>query len=162
MEKGKILMKTFHLKAGEIQKSWHIIDLEDVVVGRAATIVAKLLRGKHKPEWTPHMDCGDHVIVINAEKAHFTGNKRKDKVYYWHTGHPGGIKQRTAEQVLDGRFSDRVFRKAVERMMGSKGPLKRDRLRHLYVYAGSQHPHAAQKPVFFDVKALSSKNSKHS
>lgn len=152
-------MKTFHLKAGDIEKSWHVIDLEGVVVGRAASLVAKILRGKHKPTYTPHMDCGDYVIVTNADKVHFTGNKLQDKPYYWHTGYPGGIKSKTAGNILEGRFPERVFEKAVERMLGSSGPLKRQRMRHLFVYAGSEHPHAAQNPQVLNIAALNVKNS---
>ena len=153
-------MKTFHLKAGDLEKSWHVIDLEDVVVGRAAALVAKILRGKHKPTWTPHMDCGDYVIVTNAEKAYFTGNKCSTKPYYRHTGYPGGIKCQTAERILKGPFPERVFEKAVERMMGSSGPLKRQRLRHLFVYPGSKHPHEAQSPQMLNIADLNPKNRK--
>jgi large subunit ribosomal protein L13 len=152
-------MKTFSLKAADIQKKWIVIDAQGVVLGRLATIVANILRGKHKPEYTPHMDCGDHVIVINAEKIHLTGNKLKDKIYYWHTGHPGGIKQRTAGQLLSGSFPQRVVEKAVERMI-PKGPLGRAQISHLRVYSGPDHPHTAQSPEALDVASMNVKNKR--
>ncbi|MEP0520938.1 MAG: 50S ribosomal protein L13 [Hyphomicrobiales bacterium] len=152
-------MKTYSAKASEIEKNWILIDAEDLVVGRLAAIVATRLRGKHKPTYTPHMDCGDHVIVINAEKVALTGKKYEDKVYYWHTGHPGGIKQRTARELIEGRFPERVVMKAVQRMLPS-GPLGRQQLRNLKVYSGSEHPHEAQQPVTLDVGAMNTKNKK--
>jgi large subunit ribosomal protein L13 len=123
--------------------------------------VATRLRGKHKPTYTPHMDCGDHVIVVNADKVAFTGKKFEDKVYYWHTGYPGGIKQRTARELIEGRFPERVVMKAVQRMLPS-GPLGRQQLRNLKVYGGSEHPHEAQQPVTLDVGAMNTKNKKAS
>ena len=152
-------MRTFSQKPAEVHKKWVMIDAEGLVVGRLATIVASRLRGKHKPTFTPHVDDGDNVVVINADKVVFTGNKRAEKKYYWHTGHPGGIKQRTAEQLLDGRFPERVVEKAVERMI-PRGPLGRRQMKNLRVYAGAEHPHEAQKPETLDVAALNRKNKK--
>lgn len=152
-------MKTYSAKASEIEKNWILIDAEDLVVGRLAAIVATRLRGKHKVTYTPHMDCGDHVIVVNAEKVALTGKKYEDKVYYWHTGHPGGIKQRTARELIEGRFPERVVMKAVQRMLPS-GPLGRQQLRNLKVYSGAEHPHEAQQPVTLDVAAMNTKNKK--
>ncbi|MFK8033209.1 MAG: 50S ribosomal protein L13 [Hyphomicrobiales bacterium] len=154
-------MKTYSAKASEIEKNWILIDAEDLVVGRLAAIVATRLRGKHKVTYTPHLDCGDHVIVVNAEKVALTGKKYEDKVYYWHTGHPGGIKQRTARELIEGRFPERVVMKAVQRMLPS-GPLGRQQLRNLKVYSGAVHPHEAQQPVTLDVAAMNTKNKKAS
>ncbi len=150
-------MKTYSARPSDIEKSWVLIDAEEVVLGRLAAEVANLLRGKHKPSYTPHMDCGDNVIVINAGKVKLTGKKLKDKIYYWHTGYPGGIKQRTAGEVLDGDHPDRVVRKAIERMVPS-GPLGRQQLKNLRVYAGSEHPHEAQSPRVLDFAARNPKN----
>src|SRR5688500_13609177 len=138
-------MKTFNLKTADVQKKWVLIDADGVVLGRLASIVAMRLRGKHKPTFTPHMDMGDNVIVINAEKVQMTGKKRSDKKYFWHTGYPGGIKSRTAGQILEGRFPERVITKAVERMLPG-GPLSRRQMGNLRVYGGAEHPHAAQNP----------------
>ena len=151
-------MTTYSAKASEIQKKWVLIDAQGLVVGRAATIIANRLRGKHKPMFTPSMDCGDNVVVINAEKVVFTGNKRMDKVYYRHTGYPGGIKERRAHQILDGKFPDRVLESAVKRMLPG-GALKRQQLTHLRIYKGPEHPHAAQNPEKLDIAAMNSKNS---
>ena len=134
---------TKFLKTAEIEKKWILVDAEDVVVGRLATFVAMRLRGKHRPDYTPHIDCGDNVIIINADKVHLTGNKRADKVYYRHTGYAGGLKETTAAKVLDGRFPDRVMRKAVQRMLPKESPLARKQLSNLRVYAGAEHEHAA-------------------
>jgi large subunit ribosomal protein L13 len=152
-------MKTFTATPADIEKKWILIDAEGVVLGRLATIVAKILRGKHKPTFTPHMDMGDNVIVINADKVQMTGNKRDDKVYYWHTGYPGGIKSRTARQVLEGNHPERVVTKAVERMI-SRNRLGRQQMTNLRVYAGADHPHEAQQPEVLDVKALNPKNTR--
>ncbi|MCG8447131.1 MAG: 50S ribosomal protein L13 [Hyphomicrobiales bacterium] len=152
-------MKTYSAKPADIEKSWVLIDAEGLVVGRLATIIANRLRGKHKPSFTPHMDCGDNVIVVNADKVVFTGNKRRDKTYYWHTGYPGGIKQRTADQLLEGRFPERVLSKAVERMMPG-GPLSRKQMSNLRIYAGAEHPHEAQQPAVLDVASLNKKNTR--
>ena len=150
-------MKTFSLKPADVDKKWVIIDAEGLVVGRLASVVAMRLRGKHKPSYTPHVDCGDNVIIINADKVVFTGRKREQKVYYHHTGYPGGIKERTARFILDGRFPERVVEKAVERML-PRGPLFRQILGNLRVYKGAEHPHAAQQPQALDVAALNPKN----
>jgi len=152
-------MKTYSAKPADIDKKWVVIDAEGLVLGRLASLVAMRLRGKHKPTFTPHMDMGDNVIVVNADKVQLTGNKRRDKTYYWHTGHPGGIKSRTADQLLSGRFPERVVMKAVERMLPG-GPLSRKQMKNLRVYAGPEHAHAAQQPEVLDVKSLNSKNSR--
>ncbi|MCB1680676.1 MAG: 50S ribosomal protein L13 [Rhodospirillales bacterium] len=152
-------MKTYSAKPADIEKKWIIIDAENLILGRLASVVAMRLRGKHLPTFTPHMDCGDNVIVINAEKVQLTGNKRADDVYYWHTGHPGGIKQRTKAQMLDGKYPERVIENAVERML-PKGPLGRQVFKNLRVYAGKDHPHEAQKPEVLDVASLNPKNKR--
>lgn len=156
---GIIKMKTFSAKPADIDKKWFIIDAEGVVLGRLASIIAMRLRGKHKPSFTPSMDMGDNVIVINAEKVQLTGKKRSDKIHYWHTGHPGGIKQRTAGQILEGQFPERLLEKAVQRMLPG-GPLSREQLRNLRIYGGAEHPHEAQNPEVLDVKSMNSKNTR--
>jgi large subunit ribosomal protein L13 len=152
-------MTTFSQKPADVVKKWVLIDAEGLVVGRLATVVANRLRGKHKATFTPHVDDGDNVIVINADKVVFTGKKFTDKVYYWHTGHPGGVKERTARQLLEGRFPERVVEKAVERMI-PRGPLGRRQMKNLRVYAGTDHPHVAQQPETLDVGALNAKNKR--
>ena len=152
-------MKTYSAKPADVEKKWLLIDAEGLVVGRLAALVATRLRGKHKPIFTPHIDCGDNVIVVNADKVVLTGNKRNDKTYYWHTGYPGGIKHRKAHQILDGKHPERVVAKAIERMMPG-GPLSNQQLKNLRVYAGPGHPHEAQQPETLDVAALNRKNSK--
>jgi large subunit ribosomal protein L13 len=152
-------MKTYQARPSDIEKKWIVVDADGVVLGRLATIVANRLRGKHKTTYTPHMDCGDHVVVINAEKVKVTGNKRADKKFYWHTGFPGGIKERTVGATLDGKFPQRVIEKAVERMV-PRGPLGRQQMSHLRVYAGPAHPHEAQAPVALDVGAMNPKNKR--
>ena len=152
-------MKTFSAKPADIDKKWVLIDAKDLVLGRMSSIIANILRGKNKPSYTPHMDCGDFVIVINAEKVHLTGNKRADKTYYRHTGHPGGIKSNTAGEILDGRFPERVVEKAVERML-PRGPLGRKQMKNLKVYAGTDHPHEAQQPVQMDISSMNDKNNR--
>lgn len=151
-------MKTFSAKPSDIEKKWVVIDGEGLVVGRLASLIAMRLRGKHKATYTPHMDCGDNVIVINAKKVVLTGNKRRDKTYYWHTGYAGGIKERRAFQILDGRFPERVLQKAVERMV-PRGPLGRRQMTNLRIYAGAEHPHEAQSPEVLDVKSMNEKNA---
>ena len=148
---------TRSIKPAEVEKKWHLIDAEGLVVGRLAVVIADLLRGKHKPSYTPHVDCGDHVVVINADKVRFTGNKTLKKVYYKHTGYAGGIKGVTAEKVLGGRFPERVLEKAVERMV-PRGPLGRDQMRALHLYAGSEHPHGGTQPEVLDVASMNRKN----
>jgi large subunit ribosomal protein L13 len=150
-------MKTYSAKPSEIEKKWILIDAEGLVVGRLASIIALRLRGKHKPTFTPHMDCGDNVIVINAEKALLTGDKLKKKVYYHHTGYIGGIKERTAGAIMAGKFPGRVMEKAVERML-PRGPLGKRQLSNLRVYAGAEHPHEAQQPEKVDIGMLNPKN----
>ncbi|MBB5514882.1 large subunit ribosomal protein L13 [Rubricella aquisinus] len=152
-------MKTFSAKPADIEKKWIIVDAEGIVLGRLASIVAMRLRGKHKATFTPHMDMGDNVIIINADKVQLTGNKRADKNYYWHTGHPGGIKSRTAGQILEGQFPTRVVEKAVQRMLPG-GPLSRQQMKNLRIYAGAEHPHAAQEPEVLDVKSMNPKNTR--
>ncbi len=152
-------MKTYSMKASEIDKRWLLVDADGLVLGRLAALVAGRLRGKHKTTYTPHMDCGDHVIVINAEKVRLTGDKAKNKHYYRHTGYPGGIKSTTAERLLEGRFPERVILKAVERML-PKSKLGRQQLGHLRVYAGNEHPHEAQQPEVLDIAAMNPKNSR--
>jgi len=153
-------VNTYSAKPQDVERKWLLIDAEDLVLGRLASIVSMRLRGKHKPMYTPHIDCGDHVVIINAEKVKLTGNnKRSDKQYYWHTGYPGGIKSRSAEQVLSGQHPERVVIKAVERMI-SRNPLGRQQMTKLHVYAGSEHPHEAQKPEVLDVAALNPKNKR--
>ncbi len=152
-------MKTFSAKPSDIEKKWVLIDAEGLVVGRLAALIATRLRGKHKPGYTPHMDDGDNVIVVNANKVVFTGNKLRDKTYYWHTGYPGGIKERKAHQILHGRFPERVLHKAVERMMPG-GPLSRQQMKNLRVYNGPDHPHEAQQPQPLDIAAINVKNTR--
>jgi large subunit ribosomal protein L13 len=150
-------MTTYVAKPGEVEKKWVLIDGNGLVVGRLASLIAMRLRGKHKATYTPHVDTGDNVIVINAEKVVFTGNKTEDKVYQWHTGYPGGLKERRPRQILASKFPERILQKAVERML-KRGPLQRKLMRNLKVYSGIKHPHEAQKPEPLDVKALNSKN----
>ncbi|KFE33730.1 50S ribosomal protein L13 [Thioclava atlantica] len=152
-------MKTYTAKPAEIEKKWVIIDAEGVVLGRLASIVAMRLRGKHKATFTPHMDMGDNVIVINADKVQMTGKKRDDKTYFWHTNHPGGIKSRTARQILEGAHPERVVIKAVERMI-ARNRLGRAQMSNLRVYAGAEHPHEAQQPEVLDVKSMNKKNTR--
>ncbi len=152
-------MKTYSAKPADIERKWWLVDAEDVVLGRMAVIVADRLRGKHKAMYSPNLDCGDHVVVINADKVRMTGKKVQDKTYYWHTGYPGGIKSRTAAQILEGAHPDRVVRMAVERML-PKGPMGRIQFRKLKVYAGTEHPHAAQQPKVLDVAAMNPKNKR--
>ena len=151
--------KTISTKTAEIEKKWVLIDGTGLVVGRLASIIALRLRGKHKPSFTPHMDDGDNIIVINADKVVFTGRKREDKVYYHYTGFQGGIKERTARFILEGRFPERIVEKAVQRML-PEGPLGRKQLGNLRVYAGPTHPHEAQQPVVLDVGKMNRKNMK--
>jgi large subunit ribosomal protein L13 len=149
---------TASLKPADVDKKWIVIDAKDAVVGRLATFIAMRLRGKHRADYTPHVDCGDHVVVINADQVKFTGRKLDQKIYYWHTGYPGGIKERTAGKVLGGRFPDRVLMKAVERMLPKESPLARRQLTHLRLYNGAEHPHQAQNPEVIDFKGFNAKN----
>ena len=152
-------MKTFSARPADIDKKWILVDAEGVVLGRMASQIALILRGKHKPSYTPHMDCGDNVVVINAGKVHLTGKKLSDKIYYRHTGYPGGIKERRAGEILEGKHPERVVQKAVERMIPG-GPLGRRQLKSLRVYAGAEHPHAAQNPVVLDLATRNPKNKR--
>lgn len=145
------------MKPSEVDKKWYIIDADGLVLGRLASLVANRLRGKHKPGYTPHVDCGDHIIIVNAEKVHLTGKKLEDKVYYRHTGYPGGIKERTPKKILEGAHPERVIMKAVERMV-PRGPLGRQQMTHLRVFAGAEHPHEAQSPQVLDVASMNPKN----
>jgi large subunit ribosomal protein L13 len=151
------VMKTYSAKPAEVEKKWVVIDGTGLVVGRLATIIAMRLRGKHKPTYTPHVDCGDNVIVVNAEKVVLTGRKVEQKVYRHHTGYIGGIKERTAKFILEGRFPQRIVEKAVERML-PRGPLARVQLGNLRVYRGPEHPHSAQQPEALDIAAMNRKN----
>jgi len=151
-------MTTYTAKAKDIVKDWVLIDAEGLIVGRAAAIIANRLRGKHKPTFTPHMDCGDHIVVINAEKIVLTGRKNEQKTYYWHTGFPGGIKERKAGKILEGAHPERVLEQAVKRMLPG-GPLKRQQMTHLRIYKGAAHPHEAQSPKKLDIRAMNPKNA---
>ena len=154
-------MKTYSAKPAEVEKKWVVIDGTGLVVGRLATIVAMRLRGKHKATYTPHVDDGDNVIIINAEKVVLTGRKLQNKVYYHHTGFIGGIKERTAKFIIEGRFPERIVEKAVERML-PRGPLGRQQFGNLRVYPGAEHPHAAQNPEPIDIAAMNRKNTRSS
>ncbi len=149
---------TAPLKPADVEQKWIVIDAQDAVVGRLASFVALHLRGKHRPDYTPHVDNGDHVVIVNADKVKFTGKKLTQQTYYWHTGYPGGIKERTADKVLAGKFPDRVIRKAVERMMPKESPLARRQMTHLHVFAGPDHTHEAQQPQTVVFADLNTKN----
>jgi len=152
-------MKTYSAKPAEVEKKWVMIDAQGLVVGRLASIIAMRLRGKHKPTYTPHVDCGDNVIVVNAEKVVLTGRKLQQKVYHHHTGFIGGIKTRSAKFIMEGRFPERIVEKAVERML-PRGPLGRVQFGNLRVYKGPDHPHAAQSPEALDVGSMNRKNKR--
>ncbi|MEE9272742.1 MAG: 50S ribosomal protein L13 [Robiginitomaculum sp.] len=151
---------TKFLKTAEVEKKWILLDAKNVINGRLASFIAMRLRGKHRPNYTPHIDCGDHVVVINCEKIAMTGKKRKNKVYYKHTGYVGSLKEVTADKVLDGRFPERVLKKAVQRMLPKESPLARKQFANLHIYAGTEHKHDAQKPEIIDFAALNPKNTK--
>lgn len=153
-------MQTYSAKPSEVKKKWLVIDASGVVLGRLASEIARILRGKNKTIFTPHIDTGDHVVVINAEKVKLTGKKRQNKVYYRHTGHPGGIKEATPEFILNSAFPNRVIEKAVERMMPKDSPLAREQFGKLRVYAGANHPHEAQQPEIYDFAAKNPKNKR--
>ena len=154
-----MLKTTPSIKPSEVTKGWILIDAEGVVLGRLAVVIANRLRGKHKPQFTPHVDCGDNVVVINAAKVKVTGNKLDQSVFYYHTGYPGGIKGRTIRSRLESKHPERVLEKAVERMI-TRGPLQRAQMKHLYIYGGSEHKHDGQQPVTLDVAALNPKNKR--
>ena len=139
---------TASLKPAEVEKKWIVVDAENAVVGRLASFIAMRLRGKHRPDYTPHVDCGDFVVVVNAHKVKFTGKKATDEVYYWHTGHPGGVKQRTPAQILGGKYPERVL----------QSPLARKQMTHLRIYNSAEHPHAAQNPEAIAFAELNAKN----
>ncbi|WP_300399211.1 50S ribosomal protein L13 [uncultured Sphingobium sp.] len=151
------MQKSYMAKREETRPQWYVVDADAQIVGRLASKLAVILMGKHKPTYTPHVDCGDHVVVINAEKVRFTGNKLKQQTYYKHTGYAGGLKEVTADKVLAGRFPERVLEKAVERMI-PRGPLGRDQMRALHVYAGTEHPHGGTQPEALDVASMNRKN----
>jgi len=151
--------RSYTARPSEIERKWWLIDAQDLVVGRVSVVIANLLRGKHKPTFTPNLDCGDHVVIINADKVKFTGKKLSDKKYYWHTGYPGGIKERTARQIMEGKFPERILQSAVSRMI-SRGPLQRDIMTKLHIYNGAEHKHQGQKPEVLDVAAMNRKNTK--
>ena len=153
------MQKTYTAKPSEIDKKWWLIDAEDLVVGRLSSIIAKILKGKHKTTYTPNLDCGDHVVVINADKIKFTGKKYAEKLYYWHTGFPGGIKNRTAREIMEGKNPERILEYAVSRMI-SRGPLQRDIMVNLHIFKGNQHKHQAQTPQLLDISAINRKNKK--
>jgi large subunit ribosomal protein L13 len=151
---------TLSLKPAEVKKDWVLIDAEGLVLGRLAVIIANRLRGKHKPTFTPHVDSGDHVVVVNAGKVKVTGNKLDQSVLYYHTGYPGGIKGRSIRQRLDSAHPERVLEKAVERMI-TRGPLQRAQMKHLHIYASADHPHAGQQPKKLDIAGLNAKNARN-
>ncbi len=151
------MKSTLSLKPAEVQKDWVLIDAEGLVLGRLAVVIASRLRGKHKPQFTPHVDCGDNVVVINARKVRLTGNKMEQSVFHYHTGYAGGIKDRTMRQRLESAHPERVIEKAVERMI-TRGPLARAQMKHLHVYSGGEHPHAGQTPKSLDVGAMNRHN----
>lgn len=153
-------MKTYSAKPAEVEKKWVLIDANDVVLGRLAGIIATRLRGKHKTIYTPHIDCGDNVVVINAEKVKITGKKKKFDVFYWHTGYPGGIKGKSKGEILEGKYPERVLENAVRRMMPKDSPLARSQMVNLKIYAGTAHPHEAQKPEVLDVGSMNPKNKR--
>lgn len=154
-----MVQKTYSAKPSEVNAKWYVIDATDVVLGRLAAIVATYLRGKHKPTYTPNIDCGDNIIIINAEKVGITGNKLENNKFFWHTAYIGGIKERLWGAILGGKHPERLIIKAVERMI-SRNPLGRQQMKKLHVYAGSEHPHAAQKPEVLDISKINSKNKK--
>lgn len=152
-------MRTYSARPADVTHKWWLIDAEGLVLGRLAALIATRLRGKHKAIYTPHIDTGDNVVVINARKVRLTGNKLNDKVFHWHTGFPGGVKQRTPRQTLESKFPERLLVKAVERMI-TRNVLGREQMRKLRVYADATHPHEAQQPEKLDVAALNPKNAR--
>lgn len=152
--------KTYSCKPKEVERQWWLIDAQDIILGRLASRVANILRGKHKPSFTPNVDCGDHVVIINAEKVALSGKKLSDKIYYWHTGYPGGIKNRSAKQILNGKFPERIIENAVSRMI-SRGPLQRDIMKKLHIYSGQDHKHQGQTPKKIDFAEINKKNIKN-
>lgn len=151
-------MRTYSAKPSDVQRKWFVIDADGIVLGRMAAIVAQILRGKHKTMYTPHIDTGDHVVIVNAEKIKLTGRKADQRIFYWHSGHPGGLKEHTPRRTLAGRFPERVVKRAIERMMPKDSPLARAQLKKLKVYAGAEHPHEAQSPEVMDLSIRNRKN----
>ncbi len=156
---NKNIMKTFSANPKEVERKWYVIDATDLILGRMAVVIADYLRGKHKPIFTPNQDCGDFIVVINADKIHMTGNKYEYKKYIHHTDFPGGLKETTARKIMEGKFPERIVEQAVQKMI-TRNPLGRKVMQKLFVYSGSENPHSAQKPEVLDVKAMSAKNSK--
>ena len=154
-----MLKTTQSLRPADVSKAWVLIDAEGLVLGRLASVIAQRLRGKHKPQFTPHVDCGDHIVVVNAEKVKLTGNKLDQSIFYKHTGFPGGIKGRSMRDRLNSAHPERVIEKAVERMI-TRGPLQRAQMKHLHIYKGAEHPHDGQKPQPLDVAAMNAKNKR--
>ena len=150
-------MKTMFLKGGEVEKNWLVIDAKDVILGRLASRIAMLLKGKHKPTYTPFLDCGDYIIVVNADKVALTGNKAKNSIFYRHTGYIGGIKQRSKGQILNSDKPEELIYNAVRRML-DREPLGRKQMSNLRVYAGAEHPHTAQNPQPYDFASMNRKN----
>ncbi|MCK5444237.1 MAG: 50S ribosomal protein L13 [Rhodospirillaceae bacterium] len=152
-------MNTYSAKPSEVERKWFVVDADGLILGRMASIISMRLRGKHKPMYTPNIDCGDNIIVINAEKIKLTGRKLTDKEFFWHTGHPGGIKSRTMDKILGGKHPERVVEKAIERMI-NRSPMGRRQMRKLHVYVGSEHPHTAQNPEVLDIASMNPKNTR--
>jgi len=152
-------MKTYSVRPSDIVKKWYLVDATDLILGRLAVVLANYVRGKHKVYFTPNIDCGDHVVVVNAEKIKLTGNKLNNHMHYWHTGYPGGIKSKSYAQILDGKNPQEAIQLAVKRMV-PKGPLGKQQLKKLYVYSGDKHPHDAQKPEPIDLKTMNKKNKR--
>jgi large subunit ribosomal protein L13 len=159
LTKPSVQSKSFALRHQDLKKGWVLVDAEGVILGLLAAVLAQILRGKHRPTYTPSVDCGDHIVVVNAEKVKMTGKKAEDSIFYYHTGFPGGIKARTRAKMLAGKRPEQVIQKAVERMMPD-GPLARRQLGHLKIYRGAEHPHAAQNPVALDIAARNPKNKR--
>jgi large subunit ribosomal protein L13 len=153
------MFKTYAAKPSEITRKWWLIDAENLVVGRLSSIIANILRGKNKAMFTPNLDCGDHVVVINADKVKLTGKKYAEKKYFWHTGYPGGIKERTARQIMEGKFPERILENSISRMI-SRGPLQRDVMSKLHLFSGPEHKHQAQNPQILDIASINRKNTK--
>jgi large subunit ribosomal protein L13 len=151
---------TVSLKPADVERKWIVVDAEGVVVGRLASFIATRLRGKHRPDYTPHVDCGDYVVVVNAAKVKLTGAKLDKKIYYHHTGHPGGVKERRAGAILEGKFPERILMKAVERMLPKESPLARTQMTHLRLFNGPDHTHEAQNPEVIDFKSMNAKNAR--
>lgn len=159
MAKDALIERTYSARPGDRDRPWIVIDADGLVLGRLAALVATRLRGKHDPRFTPHMEMGDHVIIVNADKVQLTGRKRTDKIYYRHTGYPGGIRQRTARDILEGQHPERLIVQAVRRMLPGNR-LSRRLMTRLRVYAGPDHPHEAQHPEPCDVAAMNPKNTR--